>query len=136
MPAVCRLSLRDALRLALNGSLLVEVGPQGVENPLLHLGRLLLRGDHFAFEKPLRQKCGGTLQRLLSSGHKRATISRTRQLDNVLERPLLRFEMIVVMKAGAVKADVDGVLAEIQRLGYRPHPIYGVERTVIGCHWR
>jgi 3-deoxy-7-phosphoheptulonate synthase len=41
--------------------------------------------------------------------------------------------MIVVMKAGASKVDLDGVLAEIQRLGYRPHPIYGVERTVIGC---
>jgi 3-deoxy-7-phosphoheptulonate synthase len=41
--------------------------------------------------------------------------------------------MIVVMKAGAVKSDVDGVIVEIQRLGYRPHPIYGVERTVIGC---
>jgi len=37
------------------------------------------------------------------------------------------------MKAGASKVDLDGVLAEIQRLGYRPHPIYGVERTVIGC---
>jgi 3-deoxy-7-phosphoheptulonate synthase len=41
--------------------------------------------------------------------------------------------MIVVMKAGAAKADVDEVIGEIQRLGYRPHPIYGVERTVIGC---
>jgi 3-deoxy-7-phosphoheptulonate synthase len=41
--------------------------------------------------------------------------------------------MIVVMKAGAAKANVDGVIAEIQRLGYRSHPIYGVERTVIGC---
>src|SRR5262245_22737764 len=41
--------------------------------------------------------------------------------------------MIVVMKAGAAKPDVEGVIVEIQRLGYRPHPIYGVERTVIGC---
>jgi 3-deoxy-7-phosphoheptulonate synthase len=41
--------------------------------------------------------------------------------------------MIVVMQAGAAKADVDGVIAEVERLGYRAHPIYGVERTVIGC---
>jgi 3-deoxy-7-phosphoheptulonate synthase len=41
--------------------------------------------------------------------------------------------MIVVMKASAAKAEVDDVIGEIQRLGYRPHPIYGVERTVIGC---
>jgi 3-deoxy-7-phosphoheptulonate synthase len=41
--------------------------------------------------------------------------------------------MIVVMRAGAAKAEVDDVISEIQQLGYRPHPIYGVERTVIGC---
>jgi 3-deoxy-7-phosphoheptulonate synthase len=41
--------------------------------------------------------------------------------------------MIVVMQAGASKDAIDDVLAEIERLGYRPHPIYGVERTVIGC---
>jgi 3-deoxy-7-phosphoheptulonate synthase len=41
--------------------------------------------------------------------------------------------MIVVMKAGAAKAEVEDVIGEIQQLGYRPHPIYGVERTVIGC---
>lgn len=41
--------------------------------------------------------------------------------------------MIVVMRAGAAKAEIDGVIAEIERVGYRPHPIYGVERTVIGC---
>ncbi len=41
--------------------------------------------------------------------------------------------MIVVMQAGASKEAIDDVLAEIERLGYRPHPIYGVERTVIGC---
>ena len=41
--------------------------------------------------------------------------------------------MIVVMQAGASRADVDSVIAEIEALGYRPHPIFGVERTVIGC---
>src|SRR5438067_2529642 len=41
--------------------------------------------------------------------------------------------MVVVMHAGATNAEIDGVIAEIERLGYRPHPIFGVERTVIGC---
>ncbi len=41
--------------------------------------------------------------------------------------------MIVVMQAGAATAEIDAVIAEIERLGCRPHPIYGVERTVIGC---
>ena len=41
--------------------------------------------------------------------------------------------MIIVMQAGAAKAQIDGVIAEVERLGYRTHPIYGVERTVIGC---
>jgi 3-deoxy-7-phosphoheptulonate synthase len=41
--------------------------------------------------------------------------------------------MIIVMKNGATREDIDGVIAEVERLGYRSHPIYGVERTVIGC---
>src|SRR5258706_585129 len=41
--------------------------------------------------------------------------------------------MIVVMQAGASKAEIESVISEIERLGYRSHPIYGVERTVIGC---
>src|ERR1041384_1158566 len=41
--------------------------------------------------------------------------------------------MIVVMKSGATREEIDGVLGEIERLGYRSHPIYGVERTVIGA---
>lgn len=41
--------------------------------------------------------------------------------------------MIVVMQSGAAKAAIDDVIAEIERLGYQPHPIYGIERTVIGC---
>jgi 3-deoxy-7-phosphoheptulonate synthase len=41
--------------------------------------------------------------------------------------------MIVVMQAGAARAEIEAVIAEIERLGYRAHPIYGVERTVVGC---
>ncbi len=41
--------------------------------------------------------------------------------------------MIVVMKSGAVRAEIDGVISEVESLGYKSHPIYGVERTVIGC---
>jgi 3-deoxy-7-phosphoheptulonate synthase len=41
--------------------------------------------------------------------------------------------MIVVMKAGAETAESEAVVQEIERLGYRPHPIYGVERTVIAA---
>jgi len=41
--------------------------------------------------------------------------------------------VIVVMKSGASPQQIDAVIAEIERLGYKPHPIVGVERTVIGC---
>ncbi|MGH7899047.1 MAG: 3-deoxy-7-phosphoheptulonate synthase [Candidatus Binatia bacterium] len=41
--------------------------------------------------------------------------------------------MIIVMKGGASKQQIAEVIAEIERLGYRSHPIYGVERTVIGA---
>lgn len=40
--------------------------------------------------------------------------------------------MIVVM-ASQVKEDVDRVIAKITELGYKPHVIVGVERTVIGA---
>ena len=41
--------------------------------------------------------------------------------------------MIVVMRAGASKKDIEGVIGEIEGMGYKTHPIYGVERTVIGA---
>jgi 3-deoxy-7-phosphoheptulonate synthase len=41
--------------------------------------------------------------------------------------------MIVVMRAHAPPAEIEGVEQEIRRLGYMPHPIHGVERTVIGA---
>jgi len=41
--------------------------------------------------------------------------------------------MIVVMERGASREKYEAVLARIQDLGYKAHPIVGVERTVIGC---
>src|SRR5260221_10631845 len=41
--------------------------------------------------------------------------------------------MIVVMKSGATREEIDGVIGEVERFGYKSHPIFGVERTVIGC---
>jgi 3-deoxy-7-phosphoheptulonate synthase len=41
--------------------------------------------------------------------------------------------MIVVMKAGAETEKSQAVVQEIERLGYQPHPIFGVERTVIAA---
>ena len=41
--------------------------------------------------------------------------------------------MIVVMRPQAPPQEVEQVEREIRRLGYTPHPIYGVERTVIGA---
>ncbi len=40
--------------------------------------------------------------------------------------------MIVVMKSTATKEEIDKVKAAIEELGYHPHPIEGVLRTVIG----
>jgi 3-deoxy-7-phosphoheptulonate synthase len=41
--------------------------------------------------------------------------------------------MLVVMRRGASKRDIEQVERDIKDLGYKPHPIYGVERTVIGA---
>ena len=40
--------------------------------------------------------------------------------------------MIVVMKNEATKEEIDKVKSLIQELGYKPHPIEGILRTVIG----
>jgi len=40
--------------------------------------------------------------------------------------------MLVVMKAQATPEQVQAVCAAIERLGYRPHPMPGAERTAIG----
>src|SRR5436190_2458533 len=41
--------------------------------------------------------------------------------------------MIIVLKPNTSKKDEAGVLKEIRKLGYRPHVMRGVERTVIGA---
>lgn len=41
--------------------------------------------------------------------------------------------MIIVMRRGASKQEIDSLQREIKDLGYTPHPIFGVERTVIGA---
>jgi 3-deoxy-7-phosphoheptulonate synthase len=41
--------------------------------------------------------------------------------------------MIIVLKAKASKAQIDAVIREVRKLGYKPHPIHGVERTVIAA---
>lgn len=41
--------------------------------------------------------------------------------------------MIIVMESGTPKERVDDVIRRIEELGYKAHPIFGVERTVIGC---
>ena len=41
--------------------------------------------------------------------------------------------MIVVLKPEITKKDEQAVLKEVKKLGYKPHVMRGVERTVIGC---
>ena len=41
--------------------------------------------------------------------------------------------MIIVMEKGATKEQIEHVFDRIRELGYDVHPIYGVERTVIGA---
>ena len=40
--------------------------------------------------------------------------------------------MIVVMKNDATQEEIDKVKSVIEELGYKPHPIEGILRTVIG----
>ena len=41
--------------------------------------------------------------------------------------------MVIVMQAGAPREQIDIVIARVEELGYRPHPIFGTERTVIAA---
>ena len=41
--------------------------------------------------------------------------------------------MIIVMKEGATRAQIDHVFEKVRELGYKTHPIYGEQRTVIGA---
>jgi 3-deoxy-7-phosphoheptulonate synthase len=41
--------------------------------------------------------------------------------------------MVIVMKTGHTKEDLEAVMARVEKLGLRPHVIYGTHRSVIGC---
>ena len=41
--------------------------------------------------------------------------------------------MIIVLKPKATKSQIETVIREVRKLGYKPHPIIGVERTVIAA---
>ncbi len=41
--------------------------------------------------------------------------------------------MIVVIKPGTPREQVDAVIAEVQKLGYDPRPIFGTEQTVVAA---
>ena len=41
--------------------------------------------------------------------------------------------MIIVMRPGASREQVDHVFEQVRTLGYQVHPIYGEQRTVIAC---
>lgn len=41
--------------------------------------------------------------------------------------------MIIVLKPGTSPTQQREIFREIRRLGYKPHPIHGVARTVIGA---
>jgi 3-deoxy-7-phosphoheptulonate synthase len=41
--------------------------------------------------------------------------------------------MIIVMKTTTTKEELDGVLAKVKAMGYKPHVLYGVERKVVAC---
>ncbi|MBI4463676.1 MAG: 3-deoxy-7-phosphoheptulonate synthase, partial [Acidobacteria bacterium] len=41
--------------------------------------------------------------------------------------------MIISMKVGASEQEIGHVCELLQELGFKPHPIYGVERVVIGA---
>ena len=40
--------------------------------------------------------------------------------------------MIIIMKMGASREEIDAVMQKVEDEGYKTHPIFGVERTVIG----
>jgi 3-deoxy-7-phosphoheptulonate synthase len=47
---------------------------------------------------------------------------------------LIREEhMIIVMKQGCRKKEIDALMKKVEKLGFKPHAIFGVERTVIGA---
>ncbi len=41
--------------------------------------------------------------------------------------------MVITMQRGATRSQIDHVIERIREMGYEPHPIFGVERTVIAA---
>ena len=41
--------------------------------------------------------------------------------------------MMIIMHPGATKEQIDHVIEHIEEVGLSPHPIYGVEQTIIGA---
>ena len=41
--------------------------------------------------------------------------------------------MIITMKKGASSTEAKHVIDRVEALGFDPHPIYGVERTVVAA---
>lgn len=41
--------------------------------------------------------------------------------------------MIITMKKGASSREIKHVIERVEALGFEPHPIYGVERTVVAA---
>ena len=60
--------------------------------------------------------------------HARCRSQRANHFNSQLPAP-----MIVVIKPNTPRAQVDEVIAEVQKLGYDPRPIFGTEQTVIAA---
>ncbi len=130
LPAVF---LENPVRFAIDLELVPEVLAEGVDQPLLECGRGLLGRQKPAVEKGPHQPGGGSLQIFFGRRHNPCLITTEARLDNPSRPPIVQKSMIVVMKSGAAREQIEGVIAEVESLGYKSHPIYGVERTVIGC---
>src|SRR5580658_11178951 len=52
--------------------------------------------------------------------------------DDALSHLVIIRDMLIVMKAQATEADIDGVRERIERLGFRPHVMPGAGRTAVG----
>jgi len=54
-------------------------------------------------------------------------------LITIVKRTKEDFKMIIVMKPGATSAQIEAVSERLVELGFKTHPIYGQEKTVIGA---
>src|SRR5258707_13673050 len=57
----------------------------------------------------------------------------TNKLDTERRTGNTEYSMIIVLRPNISKKEESAVLREIEKLGYKPHVIRGVERTVIGA---